>query len=622
MEALDQRGLVGTLGGELMMSAPKPAESRPAELRPAATNAAGAPADASVSPAWFLPTLLVVTAAVWATGLDGPFIYDDLPHIEENPGIRDLSNLRAVLQSGYQETRPLYMLSVALCYRLAGNEPLLHHAVNVGLHLANVWLLYRLSQRFWTDQGQPSLLPAGWGAPELSAALFAVHPLCTEAVTYINSRSGLMAACFGLSMMHAYFRFRECSTSRRFAYYFVAVVAYVMALLSKESAVVFPVLLAVWVLGFRRAPRSSKLRDALWTLPLFACTAVLPVLFALVSNPHDQTIGVEFIPLPHYWMTQVCVVAFFARLCVLPLDHNIDYDFPITSSPLEPRFLLSLIVLTGLGWGALSLRCKAPFLAFGIVWFFVGLAPTNSVVPFVDFIAERHMYFGLMGACWALGALGASAGAWFPGVSRFAVRGACIAVLAVLCLLTVLRNRVLATPAQLWEQTVARSPNKARPNLNYGIYLMRQGSAEAGAAHLLRANALAPSDPETHFNLGVLADQAADAEAAAAHFEAALRLRPIRRYADHAARMRLQIGTRYYEHAEYDLAAAHFRRALAFSPSYVPAHFNLGMALLKAGNPRAAIREFKKTLELDPAHPRAASRLAEASRSQPGSADP
>ncbi|MGQ0552623.1 MAG: hypothetical protein ACT4PU_05335 [Planctomycetota bacterium] len=458
----------------------------------------------------FLPALFALLLAwSYGPGLDGPFLYDDLHAIVENENLSELSDLGRVLRSGEQETRPVYMLSLALNRAASGLEPRGYRFVNLALHLGCALLLMSIVRRVVAAHAAAHGAPWLAGVPELSALIFLLHPLATEGVAYVNSRSGLLAACFGLAGLRLMLAALDCEpsapASRRRGLIAAAIVTTALAMGSKESAVVFPVLLALVLAsrGGRRAVGTALRRP--WALPaLLACTLLVPLWFLLLRSPHRGTIGAEALPLLDHLLTQPRIWLASLRLFLWPDTLNLDRDLPL-SRAFDAEVGLSLLLLLGLLAGALAVRRRAPTVTLGALWFCVALAPTNSLVPFRDYFAERHLYLPLAGLALVAASAGAGLAWWLRGhrVARMAWLALGLALLLGLALRTQARVKVLADPLRLWEDTVALSPHKARPRVNLGMYLAQAGRNEEAGEQLRLAVEIDPLDGRAQFNYGL-----------------------------------------------------------------------------------------------------------------------
>lgn len=542
---------------------------------------------------WIAAAVAIAAAlALYAPVLDGPFIFDDVPQVVRNPGVRSMA---AALHSGYQETRPLHMLSLAATYAVAGMDPFAFRLVNVLLHAACAWLLWAGLRRA-VSRGP---------LPELAAAVFLAHPVATEGVAYVHARSGILAAACTLGAIALYARWRSGAGGR--AAYAGSVACTAAAMLSKESAVVAPVVTWLWAAAFLHAGdvRAAWRREARALIPHALCAGIVPLLFAVATNPHTGTFGFGVVPWVAHALTQVRAVAYLAGLVVVPVANNIDYDFALSTGP-DGAVLASAAVLAAAIGGAIAVRRRAPAVAAGVVWFFVALAPTNSLVPFKDILAERLAYLSLAGAAVALGWAGARIAA-----ARRLAWAAIAAYLVALAALTVARNRVLADPVALWTQTVAASPAKARPHINLGIALAERGDLDAAGAAFSRALELAPGDHYAHYNMGVWLERRGDLPGAIAEFRAAVRLAPRDAYRAALARAATRLGVAAFRAGDAARAEALWREAIAADPRNSRALYNLSRAHLARGD-RAGARELlARAVAADPSYERARRALAE-----------
>ncbi len=541
--------------------------------------------------------IAVLAALAYAPSLTGPFIFDDIHHIVDNPGIRSFGT---VFDSGLQETRPLFLYSLAVNYAVGELDPIGYRLVNLALHVGCALLLLALARAAARDLDDDE----AW-FPAIAAGLFAVHPMATESVAYVNSRSGVLAACFGLAAIVLYLRWdrmRADGVAKRplALTYAGSIACMALAMLSKESGVVAPALLVayLWLIRGRGA------RAMVAALPLVACAAIVPLLFAVVDSPHRGTIGADTLPVLDHALTQLRVVPYLFALCVVPFGHNLDYDFGV-STGVDAAVVGGFVAIAAMVAAMVALRRRAPVVSLGVAWFFLAIAPTNSLVPFVDFIAERHVYTALMGVCLGLGWLASRA------VARRRAFGAVVGlVVAVFALLTLARASVLADPLALWSETVASSPDKARPHVNLGILLIGAGEWDEGGAHLVRAVELNPRDARAQFNLGVFYERAGRPHDALAAVRAASALAPERRtYRAELARMANNAGIAHVR--EQDLAGAEiaFREAIAARPGYAVAHANLAEVLLRKGARDEAIEHLRRAVEIDPGYAKAREKL-------------
>src|SRR3990172_2364776 len=248
---------------------------------------------------------MLLAALVYANALRNPFVYDDHRMVADNPSLRDLSNPLFVLV--FQPFRPAVTLSYALDYAIWGLDPFGYHLTNLLLHCLNVALLFRLIAGIpGTEASSPrraaSLRPPGRGVAALAAALFAVHPMGTESVGYVASRSGVLCASFALGSLLCFQGALACAPGARRRLWLAGgragvapalapdgtaatpraggLAGMALALASKETAAMLPVALVLYDLVFLPAPdprrRGRFLRLHAPLLPLLALPSPIP----------------------------------------------------------------------------------------------------------------------------------------------------------------------------------------------------------------------------------------------------------------------------------------------------------------------------------------------------------
>lgn len=462
---------------------------------------------------WGLVGLAVVG---YLRALDAPFVWDDLPHIVGNAALTSPTGPWAWLHAGTQETRPLLNLSFALNHALVGLAPPLWHGVNIALHALVAVLVAQVLQALflrtpWAATQPQRAADAAW----LGAAWFAVQPLATEAVTYVNSRSVLLA-CAGMWLawrgVQRARAEREAGRDGRRAWA-AAAAWWALALLAKEMAIVLPALIwwadavlpsadaarAVSASGWRRL---LPQRDVVALLPV---AGLVPLLFAWMRSPHQSHIGWQVADPVQSALVQPWIVGRLVGLALVPIGQNIDHDVDVASLA-DPALWLAWAAWGLAAFAAWRLRRVRPeaLLAFGALW--IVMAPTNSVVPFYDPICERHLYPGLFALAIVVGpgldaarqGLGRRVGR--PGAGRWLVA----ALLLALVGLTVARNEVWRDPVALWTDAALGSPAKARPAAQLGAHLAQQGRLDEARPWLERAVRQQPDGRVWRENLGLL----------------------------------------------------------------------------------------------------------------------
>ena len=384
---------------------------------------------------------LVAAAAVAAylPSFGSAFQFDDYNVIVNYPTVHSWD---ALFERAGAGVRAALKASYTLNWTLGGGSTFGFHLVNVALHALNAVLLFFIGRR---------IFPAHPNASLVAALLFALHPAQTEAVTYISGRSvSLMATLYLLSVL-LYLRGS-----------YLSVIPFILALGVKETAVTLPA--ALLLIEFVRPERASwRLQLPHW-LVLAAGGLVLllvPRYFDLVAYGFSQRGPLDNL------LTQVGGISYLLARLVTLQGYNIDPGLPAFQG-WTPLFVFQLTIILGLlALGLSSLRSR-PWLGFGILWFFLQLAPTNSIVPRLDVANDRQLYLASWGLFFALTIQIAR----FDLPSKIPVALTAAAAIAF-AVTSIARQLDYHDEITLWEASVREAPQnpRARNNLGYAFYL-------------------------------------------------------------------------------------------------------------------------------------------------------
>ncbi|MFA5371468.1 MAG: hypothetical protein WC298_05805, partial [Sideroxydans sp.] len=394
-------------------------------------------ADSTPAAAFWLALAVLL---VYGNSLTGTFQFDDYNVIVRESTVHGWSQWLANLGHGI---RPLLKFSYTLDWVTGTGAPAFH-LTNLFIHLANVWLVYLLAQRL-IQQWSPAFASlALW-----VALLFALHPAHSEAVSYISGRSAsLMTLCY-LGGLLTYIEGRGQSNALKI--HVLTPLLFILALGSKETAVTFP--LALWLWEWCNGTRWREALKASVTSWLVLLLAAL--LFLSSDNYLSQMArSAELNSLQGNLATQLSGFTWLLRQWVLPLWLNIDPDLPLLAK-LADALLPLFFALFCL---ALILYCrhKRPWISFALAWAMLHLLPLYLILPRIDVANERQLYL----AAWPLLIALLIEPARHLGARS--LRYALAAVLLACASLTVQRNQVYASEIALWEDTVVKSPHKAR----------------------------------------------------------------------------------------------------------------------------------------------------------------
>jgi hypothetical protein len=431
------------------------------------------------------PFLLLAGAVgvVYLNSFRGVFQFDDYNVIVDNGGVHSWGAYLAGLPRGI---RPLLKFTYTLNWT-SGLGLFGFHLVNVGLHAANAVMLFLLASRI----GGPSVPRF---AALLPALLFAVHPVQTEAATYISGRSVSLMAFFYLGSLLAYLRGRERGS--RLLLQVASPILFLLAAASKEVALTLPFAL---VLCEVVRPERHGWKEALRAQAVHWGLLVALAVFFLAHVGYGRLLEAcfEIRGTAANLLTQVHGIGYLLSRLVMPHALNIDPDLPVFSgwtSVLLPEALL-LAALLAAGFFGLVKRSPA---GFGLLWLFLHLVPTNSFIPRLDVANERQLYLASWGLFLAL-AMGTD-----PFRGRGGARWVTAAAVVVLIMLggfTVSRNAAYRSEVALWEDTARKSPGKARAWNNLGFAYQQAYRLRDAEAAYLRALRIDPGYALSRGNL-------------------------------------------------------------------------------------------------------------------------
>jgi tetratricopeptide (TPR) repeat protein len=545
------------------------------------TTAVSSASPAPARPAWAVPAAgaLIVAAglAAYANSLRGPFLFDDVSSIPENPSIRHLWPLAGVLRppaAGGLTVggRPLVNLSLALNYAWGGLRPEGYHAFNLAVHLLAGLTLFGLARRTLGSLG------AGFAV----ALLWTVHPLQTEAVTYVVQRTESLMGLFYLLTLYAFAR-------RRLAW---SVAACLLGMATKEVMVSAPVMVLLYDRTFVSGSFGAAWRARRsYYLALGATWILLLALLASTGGNRGGTSGFGLgVSWWAYFVTQGPALLHYLRLALWPWPLVVLY--PVVWTPLAAAAPALLAVLGLAGATALAVW-RRPRWAFWGVWFFAILAPTSLIPGQSQTLAEHRMYLALVPVLVALvgGARALARRGGLPsGTLGAALAAAALAGIA----LTRLRNAAYASDVALWSDTVARQPGSPYSQNNLGIALAGAGRPREAAAAFAAAVRLKPDYAEAHNNLGLAWAETGQAERAIAEYREALRFRP------HYPEAQANLGVALAGAGRLAEAAGLFEAALRENPDYLAAHNNLAVVYLHSGRAAEAAAQFQAVLRGQP----------------------
>ena len=455
---------------------------------------------------------IAVTAAAYAPCIRGPFLWDDLSEIAENPAIRAVLPLwRPMFTGGELPHRPVPYLTFAMNHLLGRGlvalgiladplDTLPFHVVNVAIHLLNGWLLFWVVRRvlsgsceardrvapvayapgFLGSGSQGRAVPAS-ALAWLTATLWLVHPLGSQAVSYIYQRIELLAALSALATLAAFLR--AAAAPWPLPWITVATVACAVGMGCKEWMVVVPPIVLLADRAFV-APswRDVVVRRGAWHLALFA---TIPIALAVVAIQRSRYPEAGFTAWQSlvYAVNEPAVISWYLSRLVLPLGLSLDHGGVLRTDPLgRDAWLLgpAALAATAAIWATVNLA-RRPAASFVILAFLMLLAPTSSVVPVQDPCVEHRMYLAsalpIAAAVTLVGGRLTAAG----HAARLFAGG--IPLVILLAMITASRTAVYRSSLEVWQDAARKNGGSSRSLSRLGAELSKlDRHAEAIAA--------------------------------------------------------------------------------------------------------------------------------------------
>lgn len=515
--------------------------------------------------------------------------------------------------------RMLSDLAFALNYKIHGMSVVGYHVVNTLIHATCCYMLFVFIRLLGVDR-VPALLVS---------LLFLVHPLCTQAVTYICQRYSSLGALFFMGSLVCYVKARTIKKAPW--WYGAAIVLSVCAVLSKEYTAILPVVLLLVELFFIDSGEKQKVKKIAWVVPFFLSSFAVLVLVGRLSvypvSSFDSMLprwAPEEISRLTYLASEIRIICtVYLKLMVFPFGQNVDHSYLVTDRILSADVLPYACLILFLIGLAIWIYRKEKLISFGIFWIFIVLLPTSSLIPNTEFVAEHRAYLPLAGISFIV------AGMWRMMGPKKAFVSLLVAAIILFAILTVLRNQVWKDEFSLWNDALKKSPTKARvwatlgkAHLDRKEYVkakeMSEKAVQLDPMLLGASNNLAicyldyfkdderakeifgyilnkrPDAPSAILNLGVIHLRRRELDQAVACLEKALELD------SENEEVYFNLAGAYFNLGQYEKALGLTKKGMVFWPGNRKLNALLGLTLFHLNEYEKAEKQLKQVLERDP----------------------
>jgi tetratricopeptide (TPR) repeat protein len=570
----------------------------------------------------------LVCLAYWPA-VHGDFLLDDDLLLTDNPLVKAHDGLYRMFTPEPVDYWPLTNSSFWVEWRLWGMNPTGYHVTNLLLHIAAALLVWRLLERL--------SIPGAF----LAALLFALHPVNVESVAWIAQRKNTLSLCFFLGSLWAYVR-AGGAVNR---WYALSLLAFILAMLSKGSVAVLPLVL-LFLAGWQRG-RVTR-RDGWQTVPFFAVAIALTWV-----NLWFQARNAGGIIRDVTWLERLLgaggVIWFYLYKALLPI--HLAFVYPQWNiQPSHLGWWLPLLA-TAAVTGLLACACRSsrqrnwarPVLwAWGL--YIVALLP---VLGFVDvgfmkhsLVADHYQYIALIPLAALLGAGWSLWQRQVLKIGHWAALAAAIILVGAFTVLTFRQCRYYDNAMALYQFTVDRNPDSWLGQNNLGLELAKLGRSSDAVQRYQEALRLNPQNAESYNGLGLEAFKQQQLSQAIAYFQKSLEIKsefpqahynlasalrdsgqPDEAIKEYQAAVRLQpdylealnnLGNVLNRAGRFSEAIIYYHRAIHLNPDDAATHYNLGNALENSHRPAEAVEQYRVSLKLDPKDANAVANLASA----------
>lgn len=344
--------------------------------------------------------LIAVVFAVYFNSLENQFVFDDESVIQTNSSLTTLSSIPKYFtgEDGFHKVigkyyRPIVSTSYNIDYAIWGLNPFGFHLTNIIIHLIATLILFRLLQLIFVKQKNVNLISL------LGTLIFAVHPIHTEAVSWVSGRTDSFFTIFFFASFLYYLKFTGYPEfeNKNNKYLYISLIYFAFGLLTKEMIVTLPVILIL----FDYTIRKKSFKDILKSYKNYLYFFILTIIYLIIRylalkdipdrNSYMYFIGDNFITV---FATMIKTIPVYFKLLFYP--HPLLYHYngylPDSNSLLEFNVIFSIIFVAGLLFFAFRSRKDFPVLSFCIFFFLISLLPVMNIIPTMNLMAERFLY--------------------------------------------------------------------------------------------------------------------------------------------------------------------------------------------------------------------------------------
>jgi tetratricopeptide (TPR) repeat protein len=510
----------------------------------------------------------------------------------EKPEIKNLGNVPSFFLSGVEGVyRPVRTIFYSLSYNLWGENPLGYHVQALLIHMVISILIFLILD---TILKQRTLA-------FFSALIFAVHPVHTEAVTFITTSFDISGFIFMLLSMFLFFKYTEKRGIFNKKYYILSIILSFIAFLTYELTLTLPILIILADFFFRKFELRKRIK---YYIPFFVTAFLYAILRLFVIGIFvKRGTQIEFFT---RLFTMSKVIVKYLQLSLFPIDLNVIHTLPFSQSFFDLTVILSVVTIFALLSFSIFVYKYSKVVSFAILWFFISLLPVSNIIPTGILIAERYLYLPSLGFCILMGFVIYKLMDFkkIPQKNAFSISMILLfLIISSFSFLTISRNLDWRNELTLWTKTVSQSPNSADAHYNLGRAYMELGNFDLAFREYNETLRLNPNFAKAYYNRGWMYFQEKKIDLAINEFKKAIEVDK-KGYTSY-----FMLGQCYAGKNMTSLAIEEYKKSISINPNYAKAHQNLGIAYLMEGKYDLAFNELKEAIRINPELPDAHNHL-------------
>lgn len=571
---------------------------------------------------------------VYAFNFSDPLFWDDDEWIKSNVFVHSFSNIKEIftqnvlagfgLSSNYY--RPFLLLSFAFNYAISGIAPLGYHLVSNGFHIANGVLIFNILH-FVFRRTAPAFI---------AAILFLIHPVQTEAVTYISGRGDPLSVFFMLLVLLLFVKYFTSELKLKSIWILISTLIFIFAVLSRETAVLLPLFLMIFYISFLSRdnfPKSLK-TSFIKALPFFIVSGIYFILRLTVfnfentlnfysrSNAYTENLSYRLFTFGH------ALVEYF-KILFVPVGLHMERDLPVATSLFQWPVWFAFLLVLGI-FGVLIFLYRKENLSkrirnyesgikdfknhnsyfilhnsnfriwfFGWSWFFVALGPVSGIIPINAILYEHWLYLPLVGLVTISGFYLDKLWVFLKNNKKLITYNLLLITIIVyfsfFAFQSIKRNILWGKPIEFYEDILKYSPSSVRILTNLGKLYSEKGSTVKAAEFYQRAIETPNGEffAEPYYNLGNIYRDSGQLDKAIEQYKKAIEVDPNFPFA-------YQNLAVIYINNKHDLVegAKILEHLKQIQPGNARVYYNLGLVYLAMNNLEDAVLNFETAYEI------------------------